>query len=363
MKESFLEERLAERRAVGALRQLRTASQLTDFYSNDYLGIARSGITGDMPVGPHAHGSTGSRLLSGNSPAAEELEEIIAGFHHAEAALLFNSGYDANLGLLSSVPQRGDHVFYDRLSHASIRDGVRLSQAQHYAFEHNDPQALEQKLSRVQSGRKFVVTESVFSMDGDKARLIEISAICNRYDAHLIVDEAHGFGVIGNRGEGLVQELSLQDACFARVYTYGKAAGAHGAAVAGSKLLKDYLVNFSRSFIYTTALPLTAIAAIRHAYEVIPSMGVERGTISTLVGLFRKSSLRYQVLDSETPIQGVLTGGNEEAKALSASLAKESFDVRPILYPTVPKGAERLRIILHAFNTADEAQKLISCLK
>jgi 8-amino-7-oxononanoate synthase len=222
---------------------------------------------------------------------------------------------------------------------------------------------LEKKLGRVQSGQKFVVTESVFSMDGDKARLSEISVICNRYGAHLIVDEAHGFGVIGNRGEGLVQELSLQDSCFARVYTYGKAAGAHGAAVAGSKLLKDYLVNFSRSFIYTTALPLTAIAAIRYAYEQIPSMSRERGIIGSLVDLFRKSSVRYVVLDSETPIQGVLTGGNEEAKMLSASLAKEGFDVRPILYPTVPKGSERLRIILHAFNTVDETQKLINCLQ
>ncbi|KIC95032.1 aminotransferase class I/II-fold pyridoxal phosphate-dependent enzyme [Flavihumibacter solisilvae] len=362
MKESFLEEKLAERRAAGAMRQLRPASGLTDYYSNDYLGIACSGI-GNMPAGPYAHGSTGSRLLSGNSSAAEELEEIIAAFHKAEAALLFNSGYDANLGLLSSVPQRGDHVFYDRLSHASIRDGVRLSQAQHYSFEHNDPEALEKKLSRAMSGQKFVVTESVFSMDGDKARLPEIAAICNRYGAHLIVDEAHGFGVIGNKGEGLVQDQSLQDACFARVYTYGKAAGAHGAVVAGSRLLKDYLVNFSRSFIYTTALPLTAVAAIRHAYDIIPTMSAERGRISTLVDLFRESPMRYQVLDSDTPIQGVLTGGNEEARSVSARLAEEGFDVRPILYPTVPKGSERLRIILHAFNTVADTQKLISCLQ
>jgi len=312
-----------------------------------------------------ASGSTGSRLLSGNYPLIEETENLIAHFHHANAALVFNSGYDANVGLLASVPQKEDVIIYDKLSHASIRDGIRLSFATSFSFLHNDLDDLEKKLTAAtQSGSNiFVVTESVFSMDGDMAPLIEISELCEKYNAALIVDEAHATGVIGARGEGLVQQLELQNNCFARVYTFGKACGCHGAAVLGSKKLKDYLINFARTFVYSTSLPPSAVAAINAAYTIFPTLNDERIHLNHLIEIFRSKALRYQVLKSDTPIQVVIIPGNNEVKKAADILQENSLDARAILYPTVPKGQERLRIVFHSFNTKDEVKKLVELLQ
>jgi 8-amino-7-oxononanoate synthase len=390
LKEAFLTKKLQERIDQKAFRQLRLPDGKTDFCSNDYLGIVRNSliekVSGHYRPGasqfgsPPHHGSTGSRLLAGNYPLIEETERSLAAFHNAPAGLILNSGYDANLGLLSCVPQRGDTVLYDYLSHASIRDGIRLSFARSYSFGHNDLNDLEKKLLAAEGaiaereavasdgtdatkGTVFVVTESVFSMDGDQAPLTELAALCNRYGARLIVDEAHATGVIGAKGEGLVQELGLQDACFARIHTFGKAVGCHGAIILGSDTLRDYLINFCRAFIYTTALPETSIEAIRAAYAIFPGMDKERDRLRQLIARFRQAPMVFERLNSQTPIQVVIVPGNEAVKELARQLQDKGLDVRPILYPTVPKGSERLRIVLHAFNTEVQTDTLIRMLQ
>jgi 8-amino-7-oxononanoate synthase len=357
----FLEEKLAQRASKGALRTLKPKPQTIDFSSNDYLGVVRNGLI-QMSHEHAAHGSTGSRLLTGNSLLAEQVETGISRFHDGEAALIFNSGYDANIGLLGCVPVKGDTIIYDFLSHASIRDGIRLSAAQSFSFLHNDTADLERRL-RVATGNVFVVTESVFSMDGDMAPLEVITALCGQYNAYLIVDEAHATGVIGDRGEGLVQALRLQSNCFARIYTFGKALGCHGAVVVGSARLRNFLINFSRAFIYTTALPASAIYAIGESYRLIPSMVKEREKLLELIAMFQSANLPQRKLVSITPIQAVVVPGNENVKMLSSKLDQLGLDVRPILYPTVPKGAERLRIVLHSFNSERDVEMLIEGLK
>lgn len=359
-KDDFLKKKLDERKSQNAFRQLQLSNNKIDFCSNDYLGIVKNNllkIDGNLRTG-----STGSRLLSGNYKLIEETEKLIAKFYEAEAALIFNSGYDANLGLLSSVPQRGDTILYDALSHASIRDGIRLSFAQSFSFAHNDLDDLERRLQTT-AGNVFVVTESVFSMDGDMCPLDEIVQLCKKWNAHLIIDEAHATGVTGERGEGLVQQLKLQDEVFCRIHTFGKACGCHGAAVIGSARLRNYLINFARSFIYTTSLPEHGAAAIKKSYEVFPKLNEERSHLAQLVQQFQSSFIKYEKAVSHTPIQAVIVPGNEEVKKLAEKLQRNNLDIRPVLYPTVPKGKERLRIVLHAFNTQEELSQLIGLLK
>lgn len=364
MNDDFLHKKLDERKAAHAFRTLRLPDGKSDFCSNDYLGIIHHGLIEKKLAGdpaPRRHGSGGSRLLAGNYELIEQAEQALAIFHEAPAGLLFNSGYDANIGLLSCVPQRGDTIVYDALSHASLRDGIRLSFAQSFPFPHNDLEALEKKLQAA-TGNVFVVTESVFSMDGDVAPLEKMVRLCQQYQAHLIVDEAHATGVVGEQGEGLVQQLGLQHACFARIHTFGKAVGCHGAVVVGSETLRHYLINFSRAFVYTTALPESSVAAIQTAYSIFPSMVTERKHLRQLVQYFQQAPIAYQKLASSTPIQVVIIPGNDQVKAMAGRLQSAMLDVRPILYPTVPRGGERLRIVLHAFNTMEEVQRLVQLL-
>ena len=329
-----------------------------DYYSNDYLGISKNGLIETIVSDTHlAHGSTGSRLLAGNYPLIEETEKEIAAFHKAEAALIFNSGYDANFGLLACVAGKGDSILYDKLSHASLRDGIRQSFADSYSFAHNDPGDLEKKLKN-KKGNCFVVTESVFSMDGDMAPLADLASLCRQYNAHLIVDEAHATGFIGERGEGLVQDLELQDDCFARIHTFGKALGCHGAAILGSQTLRNYLINFCRPFIYSTAIPPVSVAAIKASYKIFPEMKKEREEIRHLISLFNHDGFKK----SFTPIQCFVVPGNDNVKRVAKRLLDNNLDVRPILSPTVPLGEERLRIALHSYNTVEETEKLVSIL-
>jgi len=361
MQDDFLSKKLQERREQHAFRSLKLPKRnLVDLCSNDYLGIATNQLIPSDQTSSNKilkTGSTGSRLLSGNYEKIEEAEKIIATFHEAQAALIFNSGYDANLGLLSSVPQRNDIILYDSLSHASIRDGIRLSFAAAFSFQHNDIDDLEKKLiaNTSETDRNiFIVTESVFSMDGDMAPLKQVVELCDQYNAKLIVDEAHATGVVGDRGEGVVQDLKLQEKCFARIHTFGKALGTHGAVILGSTTLKEYLVNFSRSFIYTTALPESTIDHILKSYEIFPSLTEERNTLATLIEAFQSLAFKYQKLNSDTPIQGIVIPGNEMARAAAEMLQVNKLDIRAILYPSVPKGMERLRIVLHSFNTVEQ---------
>ncbi len=364
MNEDFLNKKLQERIDANALRSLIVNKNKIDFCSNDYLGIVKNKLIERSASSNLSHGSTGSRLLSGNYELIEETEKMIAGFHHAEAGLIFNSGYDANTGVLSCVPQKNDTIIYDQLSHASLRDGIRLSFAAFFSFLHNDLHDLQKKLASAKenSTNIFVVTESVFSMDGDVAPLKEMASLCEKFNAALIIDEAHATGVIGQRGAGLVQEYNLQDKCFARIHTFGKACGAHGAIVLGSEKLKNYLINFSRQFIYSTALPAAAAEAISISYKTFPEMEKERNHLKELIGFFKNGHSKYQILPSDTPIQIVIIPGNEEVKKVAKSLQQNNLDIRPILYPTVPKGAERLRIVMHAFNTFDEVKTLLQIL-
>ena len=237
LKDDFLVKRVSIREKEGLLRKLSSENNLIDFSSNDYLGFARSdelkniisSEAGALNFKPKT-GSTGSRLLTGNTKYAEELECFIAQFHKAEAGLIFNSGYDANLGLISSAAKKGDVIFYDELSHASIYDGARLSKSESFPFRHNDLNHLEERLeyfSEKKYENCFVIVESVYSMDGDFSPLKEIAALCEKYNANLIVDEAHATGVFGSKGEGKVVELNLEKKVFARVHTFGKALGCH----------------------------------------------------------------------------------------------------------------------------------------
>ena len=299
MTDKLLLNKLTRRKEDGLVRQLFPQSNLIDFSSNDYLGFAKSKDVFDLSknevskVASHSlpfNGSTGSRLLTGNSSYAEDLEKFIANYHKAEAGLIFNSGYSANIGLISSVAGKDDVIFYDELSHASIYDGVRLSKAGSFPFRHNDLSHLEERLMFFKASHKkdsscFVIVESVYSMDGDFAPLKEIAFLCDKYQADLIVDEAHATGIFGEKGEGRVVELGLEEKVFARVHTFGKALGCHGAIVLGSDTLRSYLINYARSFIYTTALPLHSLATIKCVYLFLEKSTVNILKINKLITL------------------------------------------------------------------------------
>ena len=355
---NFLHQKLEERKGKNAFRSLRQTIEGADFSSNDYLGVVTNNLlAGALPPGILRHGSTGSRLLTGNSAATEETESFIAAFHNAPSALVFNSGYDANTGLLSCIGNKGDTILYDALSHASIRDGIRLSNATAHAFRHNDVSDLQQKLE-ASTGNLFVVTESLFSMDGDMAPLADIVKACLANHALLIVDEAHATGVVGKTGEGLVQAMELESYCFARIHTFGKALGCHGAVVLGSHELRDYLINFSRPFLYTTALPEIAIMACRKAYELLPTLDGERSRLNKLIRYWNAHRHEH-CSQNDSAIQYLLVPGNTAVKQLSHQLLINGIDARPILYPSVPEGMERIRIVLHSFNTEGEINKIM----
>ncbi len=357
----FLDKKLEQRVRQNAFRKLKLPGDKIDFCSNDYLGIVYHNLLNSQISDQLRTGSTGSRLLAGNYSLIESTEKLIAAFHKAEAALIFNSGYDANLGILSAIPQKGDTIIYDQLCHASIRDGIRLSFAQSFSFAHNDMNDLEKKLKSA-TGNIFIVTESVFSMDGDFCPLETLVALKKKFNAHLIIDEAHAIGVVGENGEGLIQHKNLQEEIFCRVYTFGKACGCHGAVAVGSNKLRDYLINFARSFIYTTALPEQAVAAIKASYNIFPSLNEERKKLNSLISYFQQAFTRFKKLVSSSAIQVVIVPGNDEVKNIAQHLQQNNLDVRPILYPTVPEGKERLRIVLHAFNTLQEIEQLIKIL-
>jgi 8-amino-7-oxononanoate synthase len=375
-----LSDKLETRKQNNAMRQLPSTSSNIDFASNDYLGFAKS-----VAIFNQTHqflidndcqenGATGSRLLSGNHPLYQSTEKHIAKFHQAESALVFNSGYDANVGFFSSVPQKGDFILYDELCHASIRDGIRLSNAKSFKFQHNDFEDLERLLTQCQPATDnqqpttvYIATESVFSMDGDTPNLEELTNLAEKYEAHIVIDEAHALGVFGNQGEGLVQSLQLQDKIFARIVTFGKGLGCHGAAILGSQKLKEYLVNFARSFIYTTGLSPHAIATIYMAYQVLQqdltSLEKLRNNINAFNQQKQLLGLKPLFVRSKSAIQSAIIPGNEKVKTIASKLQERGFDVKAILSPTVPEGQERLRFCIHSYNTSEEISSLMACLQ
>lgn len=362
--EHLIRKKLAERQASGAYRTLKPDNDLVDFCSNDYLGFARSAelqqrLKDELArLMPLKNGSTGSRLLSGNSNYTEETESFIAGIHGCEAGLIFNSGYDANLGLFSSLPQRGDTIIMDEFAHASMIDGARLSFANRYTFKHNDLHSLEEKL-KLAKGNCYVGIESVYSMDGDSPPLAAIADLVELYNAALIVDEAHAVGLFGF---GLVSD-TLKKKVFARVVTFGKALGCHGAIVLGGNSLRDYLINFARPFIYTTAAPLHQIASVKMAYLQLQQSASEIEKLKNNIRLFKQTVNKKNLLiPGESAIQCVVVTSNDKARAMALNLQKKGLDVRPILSPTVPRGSERIRICLHSFNTSEEITLLADTL-
>lgn len=359
---------IEERKLKGLFRSLKNYSHLIDFSSNDYLGFSKTGLLQNRTCKKQkfiSSGSTGSRLISGQTEFAVHLEDKIADFHHTEAALIYNSGYDANVGLLSSVPGKHDLILYDELIHASVHDGIRLSLAKHYKIRHNDVEHLQRMLERNNdiSGSIYIVVESVYSMDGDCAPLREISKLCDNKKTFLIVDEAHALGVFGKKGRGYCDETGVSENCFARVYTYGKALGCHGAAVTGSLALKDYLVNFSRSFIYTTALPAHSLQLIDTAYELLEETeNLQR--LKENINYFKQQIKGIEgFVESSSAIHCLIIPGNLNVNATENKFEKEGYFVKGIKSPTVKPGTERIRICLHAFNTQEEINKLISLLQ
>jgi len=381
--------KLQHRIATNVLRMLKSESGLIDFSSNDYLGFSKSTEIFDaahqylIDNNIKRNGATGSRLLSGNHNLYTEVETMLCEFHESEAALIFNSGYDANIGFFSSVPQRGDIILYDEFIHASIRDGITMSNAKSYKFKHNDLSDLEEKIlrftkkdqnSQTEFVEVYVVTESIFSMDGDSPDLMAFAGFCSQNDCHLVVDEAHAIGVLGEYGCGEVQKLEIGKDIFARIITFGKAFGCHGAAILGSSDLKQYLVNFARSFIYTTALPPHSLATIKASYNVILSPSPELRTGFNEESQLKKlhinirhfkSEIKRLNLDfiiSKSAIHCCIIKGNEHVKSIAERLQENGFDVKPILSPTVPAGQERLRFCLHSYNSKKEMSEVLTLL-
>jgi 8-amino-7-oxononanoate synthase len=373
-----LAKKLAEREVVNALRTLETSNSAVDFSSNDYLGLAGDkGIyswAGKLMSGTAVprNGATGSRLLSGNHSLYKTLEDLLEKLHEAPA-LVFNSGYDANTGFFSSVPQRGDLVLYDEFVHASIRDGIRMGLAKSYRFSHNNLGELQTLLRREERREGpievYVVTESVFSMDGDSPDLKSLLGLCRDYGCRLVVDEAHALGVKGFGAEGMMQQMGLHRETFARILTFGKGMGAHGAAIVGSSMLKAYLLNFARSFIYTTAMPPHSIATLLSAYHF---MATENGRkrqeeLRKNIDFFRQTVIALRLekyfTEGRSAIHCCLLPGNSQVRQASGHLRQKGFDVRPILSPTVAEGKERLRFCLHSYNTREEIQQVLEQLQ
>lgn len=367
--DNFLHEKLDSLRNDNKLRSLVTADpKLKDFTSNDYLGLAQNELLAKQvseklkEVPGMSNGATGSRLLSGNSSYTIEVEKKLAKIFSGESALIFNSGYNANLSVLSSIPQKDDVILYDELVHASIKDGLRLSLAKRFPFRHNNVDDLEKKLERTNAKRKFIVIESIYSMDGDTSPLKNIVDVAQKQNAYLILDEAHSTGVLGVNGNGFAGTLGLQDKVDIRIYTFGKAMGVHGACVVGSKTLTDYLINTARPLIYTTALPPHSIVSIDCAFNFLKTNISLQAQLQNKVQLFTKNIKSINRVDSSSAIQCIIFSGNENVKRASAFLKENKFDVRPILSPTVPKDSERLRICLHTFNTDEDIVSLTNLL-
>ena len=369
-----LQQKLLFRKDSNALRNLPIATNGIDFSSNDYLGFAKNEQIFDtthqylVENKIKVNGATGSRLISGNHNLYDITEKYIAAFHQSEAALIFNSGYDANVGFFSAVPQRNDVILYDELCHASIRDGIQMSHAKSYKFQHNDYEDLEAKISKIQIPNSeiqtiYIVTESVFSMDGDSPNIETLVQISEKFKALLVVDEAHALGVFGEKGEGVIQSQQLQNKVFARIMTFGKGLGCHGAAILGNADLIEYLVNFARSFIYTTGLSPHSVATILISYQNLLQSN-ELQKLKENITFFNQQKqllgIKPLFVYSKSAIHSAILPGNDKVKNIASQLQEKGFEVKAILSPTVPEGQERLRFCLHSYTTELEMKNVLT---
>jgi len=366
---SAIFKKLTARKEEGIVRSLRANDGKIDFSSNDYLGLAASpvlaeaiGHTYKKAFSHPINGSGGSRLLAGHLDFYDQVEKELAVFFETEAVLIFNSGYSANLAILSTLPQKGDTVIMDEYIHASLKDGARLSFASKFSFRHNDVSDLESKLKKAE-GNVFIVAESLYSMDGDFAPVEALQKLAEQYKAYLIIDEAHTTGIYGKQGRGFLHEKKIADLVPFKIYTFGKAMGIHGACIAGSQELKDYLINFARPFIYTTAMPPHAFASVHAAFAHIQHHHEQKDHLMNNIQHWNKLVKGQAGFSTnQSPIQTYTYPGNQNIRALAESIQSKNYDVRPILSPTVKEGTERLRICLHAYNTPQEITSLIQLI-
>lgn len=357
----WMQEELEERKQSGRYRQLTDYSGWIDFCSNDYLGLGRDRVL-EPGIASYlnqwhlpSYSSCGSRLISGHAPHHDMVEHFIAAQHGAETALLFDNGYMANHGLVTALGQRGTTLILDAHCHASMVHSAHHSQADHvYKFAHNNLEELEKKL-RVSAGRVIVLVESVYSMDGDCADVMGILDLCARYGAQLIVDEAHAFGWHGPRGLGA--DYPPHEALLARVFTYGKGAGCHGAAITGTTMLRDFLINTCAPFIYSTATTPHTVAAIRSAYDYVLQHHERRLTLMQHIAHWRQCM--GPAPSNESPIQIIRHG---QAQAIAAHAQAEGFGIKAILPPTVKPEHTCLRVCLHSYQQRTDMNQLITLL-
>lgn len=371
-----LQKELDQRQIDGLLRQRRLLDSpqaehivannkpYLSFCSNDYLGLANhptliaamQQAAGDAGVGSGASG-----LVTGHHRYHDDLEKRLAQFVNLPAALLFSTGYMANIGTLGALAGRGDAIFADKLNHACLNDGSYYSLAEFNRFAHNDVAALENLLKASTAKHKLIAVDAVFSMDGDIAPIPEYLALCEKYDAYLYMDDAHGFGVLGKHGKGSLSHFNLKSPRIIMMATLGKAAGVAGAFVAGEQVVIDYLIQKAKSYVYSTPAPPALSATLAASVKLIEQGDDLRANLNRLIA-YLKDNLKlkkWQLMASDTSIQPLIVGGNKEALALSEYLQSLGILVPAIRPPTVPVGTARLRISLSAAHTLEDVQKLV----
>ena len=374
-----LTDELKDLEAAGLLRRRRVLESATgtrvvengreylSFCSNDYLGLASHPAliaAAQQAAAQYGVGAGASHLVSGHGAAHHQLEAALAAFTGQPAALLFSTGYMANLGIVTALLGRDDEIFADKLNHASLNDAALLSRARLTRYPHLDLAALEKRLADSKARRKLVVTDAVFSMDGDIAPVPELLTLCERYDALLLLDDAHGFGVLGAGGQGVLEHFGVASERIIYMATLGKAAGVFGAFVAGSAELADYLVQRARSYVYTTAMPPSLAAALVASLQLIEGEAWRRERLRELAEVLKQglNLRRWRLLPSITPIQPVIVGANEEVLAVSEALRGRGIWVPAIRPPTVPKGEARLRVSLSAAHSPEDVTRLAQAL-
>ena len=338
------------------------------FCSNDYLGLANHPELIEAACeGAHQYGvgACASHLTIGHHTSHHKLEEMLANFTGFPRALLFSSGYMANAGVVSSLVGRGDEIYSDKLNHASLNDAAMLSHAKWIRYPHLDLAILENRLSVSQAKCKLVITDAVFSMDGDIAPVAELLVLCEKYNAWLLLDDAHGFGVLGNEGRGIVSHYALNSPRIIYMGTLGKAAGVSGAFIAGQEVVIETLIQYARSYIYTTAMPPLLSYALLKSLALIKGEGWRRKKLMQLTEHLKKDLklLRWNLLPSDTPIQPIIIGGTREVMQVRNALQDKGILVSAIRPPTVPKNSARLRISLSAAHSIKDVERLAIALR
>lgn len=374
-----LQQELDKRKADGLLRQRRLLDSpqaehivandkhFLSFCSNDYLGLAnRPELIAAMQkaAGDSGVGSGASNLITGHHRYHDELEKRLAKFVEMPAALLFSTGYMANIGVIGALMGRHDAIFADKLNHACLNEGAYLSRAAFHRFPHNDVAVLEKLLKESTAKHKLIAADAVFSMDGDIAPLAEYLALCEKYDAYLYIDDAHGFGVLGEHGKGSLSHLKLKSPRIIMMATLGKAAGVAGAFVAGEKVVIEYLIQKANSYVYSTPAPPALSATLSESVRLIEEGDELREHLQILIAYLKANlnTTKWQLMPSDTAVQPLVVGGNHEVLALSEYLQARGILVPAIRPPTVPLNTGRLRISLSAAHSLEDIQQLIAAI-